>query len=236
MSEFQPSQSFHNAASYTSSASSLAQVSNAVKLELYGLYKYLTLSRTPSTPRPSIFDMTGRAKWDAWIATGKKYDQPQDAEKRYLDIARNLGWTETSEVPLKRSPELATDEDSLDDDTSSHSTSGAGSSGMGLTVSSIAPPPMVTDNSLHGLAISNDNAGLIALLDQRPETDLNARDEYGYAPIHLACDRGNTDIVKSLLVRGADRHIKDPDDFSPLELAQEAGHSEIAHILSSVID
>jgi ankyrin repeat protein len=30
----------------------------------------------------------------------------------------------------------------------------------------------------------------------------------GYAPIHLACDRGKTEIVRILLERGADTAIK----------------------------
>ena len=30
----------------------------------------------------------------------------------------------------------------------------------------------------------------------------------GYAPIHLACDRANVEVVKLLLARGADRNIK----------------------------
>lgn len=30
----------------------------------------------------------------------------------------------------------------------------------------------------------------------------------GYAPIHLACDRGNVEVVKILLERGVDLAIK----------------------------
>ncbi|KAG6332079.1 hypothetical protein ID866_7007, partial [Astraeus odoratus] len=54
--------------------------------QLYGLYKFLTVSSLPQTSRPSIFDMTGRAKWDAWNNIGHTFgDRKAEAEKRYLD-------------------------------------------------------------------------------------------------------------------------------------------------------
>lgn len=230
MTNTQPSPNFQNAATYLSSASSLARVSTAVKLELYGLFKFITASRHPSTSRPSIFDMTGRAKWDAWVAVGKKYEQPEEVEQRYLEIARTLGWTEQAKVPTKMESETpSNDEDIWDkDDEISR-----GGGGMALSVSSMAPPPKVIDNSIHGLALSNDVMGLKKLLEGHPETDINVLDEFGYAPIHLACDRGNVEVVKLLLQEGADKSIKDPDDLSPLELSQEAGHTEIVKLLVS---
>ncbi|KAF8971483.1 hypothetical protein BDZ97DRAFT_1786738, partial [Flammula alnicola] len=146
---------------------------------LYGLFKYLTSSRMPSASRPSIFDMTGRAKWDAWAAVGKKYEQANEVEQRYLEIARSLGWTELAEVQPKKESKSSTDEDIWDSDNGSSSggSSRGDGGGLGVSVSSIAPPPKVLDNT-------------------------------GYAPIHLACDRGNTEIVNLLLQRGADRNIK----------------------------
>jgi len=229
MSNYKPSSDFENAAAYLSSAPSLTKVSTGVKLELYGTFKYVTSSRTPTTSRPSIFDMTGRAKWDAWSAAGKKFERPEDAEKSYLEIARSLGWTPLTKVESKVES-TPTDEEDIWDKEELPSSAGGG---MGNAVSTMAPPPEVIDKSIHGLALSNDVAGLNVLLDKNPDTDLNLLDEYGYAPIHLACDRGNTGIVKILLARGADRNIKDPDGLSPLELSKEAGHSEIEALLSS---
>jgi hypothetical protein len=122
----------------------------------------------PSTSRPSIFDMTGRAKWDAWAAAGKNYQNAQDAEKRYLEIAQTLGWaggTADSQV-----------ENVLSSSTDDSDTGG----GMGLSVSVLVPPspPGAIDKSIHGLALSNDVSGLTTLLEQCPETDLDAVDEY----------------------------------------------------------
>jgi len=231
---YELSSTFQNAAAYLSSASSLTRVSAAVKLELYGLFKYLTSSRLPTSSRPSIFDMTARAKWDAWARAGKGYEQPEEVEKRYLEIARTLGWTEQTKLDAKEdsTPPTSSNYDDLwdEDGGPSSKTSGAGG-GMGLSVSSMVPPPKVVDSSIHGLALADDISGLTTLLDRYPETDLNALDEFGYAPIHLACDRGNVEIVKLLLTRGADRNIKDPDNLTPLELSKEAGHPDIEYLL-----
>jgi len=224
-----PSQSFQNAASYLSSSPSLSKVSPAVKLELYGLFKYITSSRTPSTSRPSMFDMTGRAKWDAWAATGKQYHDAQEAEKRYLEMAQTLGWAgSTTGIQVENGPSSSTG------DTPEASNFGGG--GMGLSVSVLVPlPPSKTiDKSIHGLALSNDVSGLTTLLEQCPETNLDAVDEYGYTPLHLACDRGNIDMVRLLLKKGADHCLKDPDNLSPIELAKEAGQSDIEAMLSSI--
>jgi len=230
------SQSFQDAASYLSSSPSLSRVSSAVKLELYGLFKYITSSKAPSTSRPSIFDMTGRAKWDAWDAAGKQYKDSREAEKRYLEIARTLGWagsTTSPENQVPSAPSPSTSEGGWDDDSDSNA-SKSGGDGMGLSVSIMKPPPSTIDKSIHGLALSNDVSGLTSLLEEYPRTDLDAVDKFGYTPLHLACDRGNIDMVKFLLSKGADYSLKDPDDLSPIELAKEAGQAEIEAILSSI--
>ena len=112
--------------------------------------------------------MTGRAKWDAWAAAGKKYQNAQEAEKKYLEIAQTLGWAGCT----------AKLESQVENVPSSSSTGDTGG-GMGLSVSVLVPPPpSAIDKSIHGLALSNDVSGLTTLLEQCPETDLDALDEY----------------------------------------------------------
>jgi hypothetical protein len=136
----------------------------------------------PSTSRPSIFDMTGRAKWDAWAAAGKQYQDAQEAEKRYLEIAQTLGWagsSSTTEIQQQVEENVPSSTTGGSDDTPETSNSGGGSS-MGLSVSVLMPPApsSAIDKSIHGLALSNDVSGLTTLLEQCPETDLDAVDEY----------------------------------------------------------
>jgi hypothetical protein len=124
--------------------------------------------------------MTGRAKWDAWAAAGKQYQDPQEAEKRYLEIAQTLGWAgSTTEIQVQNLPLSSTGEGSWDENDTREASNSSSGGGMGLSVSVIMPPsPDVIDKSIHGLALSNDVSGLTTLLEQCPETDLNAVDEF----------------------------------------------------------
>ncbi|KAJ4484817.1 ankyrin [Lentinula edodes] len=225
-----PSDSFRDAASYLSNSTSLAKVSNTVKLELYALFKWLTVSPQPNVSRPSIFDMAGRAKWDAWNATGKQYTNGTDAENRYLEIAHSLGWQPGASISPQ--PSKTTNDDLWDSDSDS-SKNHEGGGGMGVSVSSMSAPETDSDNTLHGLAITGDVSKLETLVALDPDININALDEFGYTPLHLACDRGNPEIARFLLSRGADTSIKDPDDMTPLELAQTAGHENIVELLSN---
>jgi len=221
---------FDDAAAYLSNASSLKDVSSVMKLELYGLFKYVTVAPLPTTPRPSIFDFTGRAKWDAWNTAGNAYAVKADAEKKYLDIARSLGWKEGIAVP-EPAPQSQDIWDSDEEGKASKSSGAA--EGFGNSVSSMARPEDEKDNSLHGLAISNDLQGLLAFTEQDPNVDLDARDDFGYTALHLAADRGHKSVVEFLLKKGVNRSVKDEDDLTALELAEAAGHESIVQLLSS---
>lgn len=177
--------------------------------------------------------MTSRAKWDAWSAANQSYGaRGAEAEERYLGIARDLGWTEGALVSTPAEHETSvkpcaegSSEDIWDSDTASSS----GGGGLGLSVSAMAPPPLDEQDAktLHGLAVSNNAAGLAAHLDAHPDTGVDEIDQHvrpcsfphtyscltgwmlqGYTPLHLACDRGNSAAVELLLSRGADRSLK----------------------------
>jgi len=225
--------SFNAAVAYLSNASSIPSVPSALKLELYGLFKYITVSSLPASPRPSIFDFTGRAKWDAWTAAGNSYSTKADAESRYLEIARSLGWTEGLVLPETAESESFKDGWDSDEDVNKPTKSSGETGGFGNSVSSMARPEDQGDTSLHGLAVSNHLQGLVSLLCEDSNVNLDARDEFGYTPLHLAADRGHLSVVRFLLENGADRTIKDEDDLSAAELAQAAGHERIVQLLES---
>jgi len=227
-----PSLNFNAAASYLSKASSLSKVSSSVKLELYGLFKYVTVSASPNTSRPSIFDMTGRAKWDAWNMAGKTYQEGADAENRYVALARNLGWDGTSESEPGREE---VDLDNLSDEDTAFPESSPGGGGLGGTVSSMASLQEEVDlSTLHGLALSNDEPKLESFLHDHPDIDVNGINEHGYTALHLAADRGYTTLVEILLRKGADPFIKDSDSFTASELARIAGHCDVVIILDKL--
>ncbi|CAK4866063.1 unnamed protein product, partial [Aphanomyces euteiches] len=55
--------------------------SNADKLKLYALFKQGTVGDNKSS-RPGVFDVAGRAKWDAW--TAKKGLTKKAAQEAYV--------------------------------------------------------------------------------------------------------------------------------------------------------
>jgi hypothetical protein len=132
--------------------------------------------------------MTGRAKWDAWTQAGKSWGhgKESEAEQRYMEIARALGWdgdvnvsfAETSEKENKVGGEKKGEEDDIWDD--DDSTLQGGGTGMGLSVSTIAASPSDTNdmNTLHGLALSNDLPKLVSFLKDHSESNINGHDEF----------------------------------------------------------
>ncbi|KAI0331990.1 ankyrin [Cubamyces sp. BRFM 1775] len=212
---YNPSPAFGEAAAYLSNATALSSVSDATKLELYGIFKFLTVSPTPNTSKPSIFNFTGRAKWDAWHSAGETYkDRPADAENRYLEIARGLGWSEGQKVDVQRqstdSEESAESEEGIWATEEELAQRRSEKSAMGRVMSTMTSEPEGADETgtLWTSALSGDVQGVVSFMEKDAGVDVNARDENGYTPLHLAADRGHAEVVKVLLERGADPAIK----------------------------
>jgi cytohesin len=49
--------------------------------------------------------------------------------------------------------------------------------------------------------------------------DVNAKDEEGWTPLHIAAIRGNKEIAELLIAKGADVNAKDDDGDTPLDQA-----------------
>ncbi|XP_006870608.1 PREDICTED: enoyl-CoA delta isomerase 2, mitochondrial [Chrysochloris asiatica] len=66
---------------------------NEVKLKLYALYKQA--SEGPcNAPKPGIFDLINKAKWDAWNALGSL--PKETARQNYVDLVASLSSSESS--------------------------------------------------------------------------------------------------------------------------------------------
>jgi acyl-CoA-binding protein len=67
-------------------------VSNEHKKQIYALYKQATegplSEQQPTRSRPSMFDVTGRAKYDSWNALGNM--SKEEAQKAYIDLIASL--------------------------------------------------------------------------------------------------------------------------------------------------
>ena len=64
-----------------------ARPSNEQLLALYGLYKQAT-EGDASGSRPGLFDLKGRAKFDAW--SGRKGLKPEQAMQKYVELVDEL--------------------------------------------------------------------------------------------------------------------------------------------------
>ena len=121
--------------------------------------------------------MTGRAKWDAWNTASKTYgQQADDAEARYVAIARDLGWSEDKPLECEGEDQGEIELDSDDEEEARPSGSGGGS-GLGVAVSMMSASQEQSGSVLSDLAIAGDVQGLRALLDANTGVDVNAKDE-----------------------------------------------------------
>ena len=64
--------------------------------------------------------------------------------------------------------------------------------------------------------------------------DINAQDNSGYTPLHTACYYGYSDIVKILMMAGANETITNDHTKTPAQLAEINGHTKILELLDGV--
>ena len=84
---------------------------------------------------------------------------------------------------------------------------------------------------LHWATITNRTAVIPVLL--AAGVPLNAVDGFGFTPLMYAAtlDHGETGALEALLKAGADRGIKNEDGRTPLQQAQQLGHTQQANVL-----
>ncbi|CAF0789638.1 unnamed protein product [Didymodactylos carnosus] len=60
---------------------------NEEKLQLYGWFKQVNFGDV-NTAKPGMFDLEGKAKWDAW--NKNKGMSKEEAEKNYIQLVKQL--------------------------------------------------------------------------------------------------------------------------------------------------
>lgn len=61
--------------------------------------------------------------------------------------------------------------------------------------------------------------------------DINVQDKEGLSPLHLGCMSGNSRVVRRLLIKGADRALKDNKDKTASDIAKENDFNNIDKML-----
>jgi ankyrin repeat protein len=61
--------------------------------------------------------------------------------------------------------------------------------------------------------------------------DVNAKDRFGFTPLHYTALNGHFEVVKLLIERGADVNAKTNGGWTPLRFAAIYGHFEVVKLL-----
>ena len=76
------------------------------------------------------------------------------------------------------------------------------------------------------LAAMNNNLGLVELLCQQNDIDIDSQDDRGYTSLHYAAQYASSEVVSSILAKGADVTIRNEKNDSALIRAARAGGQE----------
>ena len=83
---------------------------------------------------------------------------------------------------------------------------------------------------LHEACIKGDVTEVMRLVIVN-DSMINAQSNAGYTPLHYACQLGHSDIVKTLMLAGADETITDNVWWTSAQLAEVCGHPELLKLL-----
>ena len=86
---------------------------------------------------------------------------------------------------------------------------------------------------LHKACMKGDKTEVMKFLSVKGHM-INVLDNAGYTSLHYACHLGYSDIVKTLMLAGADETITDMKWQTPAQLAKKKGHRELIKLLDRV--
>ncbi|XP_039129123.1 acyl-CoA-binding domain-containing protein 1-like isoform X1 [Dioscorea cayenensis subsp. rotundata] len=152
------------------------KVSSDLQLELYGLYKIATEGPC-TTPQPSAFKATARAKWNAWQKLGAM--PPEEAMQKYIIIVTELypNWAGDSNIKDK------------DESTPASVSKSSGKSSMGPVFSSFVHEEESDDalklEPIHVSAREGKTQELLSYIENG--ISVNMRDSEGRDTFTLGC-------------------------------------------------
>jgi ankyrin repeat protein len=97
-------------------------------------------------------------------------------------------------------------------------------------VSLLLTGPITRGDTIHDAIKDGDFARVQALVDSNREV-VDKQDESGKSPLHLAIERGFSDIARYLIEQGADVNVPDSSHESPLHHCASRGNLEIGRLL-----
>ncbi|CAG8567037.1 14977_t:CDS:2, partial [Dentiscutata heterogama] len=200
------------------------KLSDEIKLKLYGAYKAATIGIC-NTPKPSLLDFRGRAKWDSWNELGDI--AKEEAKQRYIDILEqaNVGWSRDH---------VDNDENSSDTDDNDKIDNGTMDTPRDrwtyVSTLSYGEEEVETNDDMFSYAKQGKSSEISGILESG-EANVNAKDDQGLSLLHWACDRGHLDVVKLLIEKGADINILSDGNETPLHYACISEHFDCASYL-----
>ena len=84
--------------------------------------------------------------------------------------------------------------------------------------------------ALHNAVRENSRTEVLKILDDNKEL-LNTKDSHGFSPLYTASLFGFDEIMKDLIMNGADINSSDLGGLSCLHIASEKGHPKATELL-----
>lgn len=237
---------FNAAADCVARIAATGEVPDAELLRLYGLYKQATEGPCVEK-KPSFFDIKGRSKHFAWVALGDM--SQQEAQSKYVELLSELkpNWNQAKAQSSQGvGPVFSSLEVMLEDDQQVRAFNVVCSNSSvqreksdGAMVQTIQPKCamyltqcMQALNKIPALirATQNGDAKEIQnLLDKGHDVD--TRDSDDCTSLHWAADKGNVEIIRLLIQRGASLIAKDVDGMTPIEYAELSDQEEAKQLI-----
>ncbi|CEF68315.1 Acyl-CoA-binding protein, ACBP domain and Ankyrin repeat and FERM/acyl-CoA-binding protein, 3-helical bundle domain and Ankyrin repeat-containing domain-containing protein [Strongyloides ratti] len=199
------------------------KLSNKDSLYFYGRYKCATEGKPLSKNCPSIFDRVGSNKFYAWVNAYKNCLTKSKAMEEYIDRVESITGIKLSEntivnnttmsVDMKPSKMLHEEEEELDENADDNEKL------------LYEWKKILQNNDIISVEKILDGDKKNLLLDLWDKT-------LGMSALHLAADSGRAMICGLLCLNGIDVNKKDDEGQTPMHIAIECDHEDVALILA----